>query len=481
VANLNVVVGGFQTYTAGEHAWTVEKKADDDTIALKVGDLPKTITYTLKVTKLPVNNNKFFVAGRITVSNPGTKPVALSAISVTAGSAAVPATCADKPTQVMPGAPVVCTFNVTWNNGAVSGSLGARVDTPEASFYGQPAVFDFTNTKQGGTRGLTADVYDDFSAKAPANATGVPTKWWTADGNAPPSQADGIPLTTVDSREYTYTVQVGPFADKGSCGTYSLTNTATVIPSEANSSAVASTSVVSVSVTGCKDNEYLEVGKGDLGVSVGAIATAKLTSNTWAVNGSVAPPAVETAFDKTNPAQFTIVVAKVPTAQYEVSGTVTVTNANTAKAVQVSGITVSVETKDGPAETVEATCGTKGSAFQLAAGGSVPCTFTATLESAGAGDVVAIATDSDGKQAESTPAPFNYDAATAKAAQNAPSCAMVSSVSFWGIGGLVAVWRGGWVSGWWGLSRLGLLGFGTSLKSTNATHLNHTLMNQPTI
>lgn len=208
VANLNVAVGGFETFTAGEHAWTVEKSVDDATVALRIGELPKTLTYTVKATKLPAGNAKSFVSGKITITNPGTKPVDVSAVSVTAGSAAVPAACPGDSKVVAPGAPVVCSFNVTWNNGANSGSLGARVDTPEASFYGAPAAFDFTNAKVGGTRGQTADVFDELVGKAPAGAAGVPTQWWAPDGSAPPTKAEGFGLTTADTREYTYTVQV---------------------------------------------------------------------------------------------------------------------------------------------------------------------------------------------------------------------------------------------------------------------------------
>lgn len=109
------------------------------------------------MTKLPPSDSKFFVAGQITVTTaPGiAAPVLLSAVSVTAGSAAVPATCPAGATQVAPGLPVVCTFNVSWNNGAVAGALGARVDTPEASFTGAPAQFDFTNPKRTAARGNT--------------------------------------------------------------------------------------------------------------------------------------------------------------------------------------------------------------------------------------------------------------------------------------------------------------------------------------
>jgi hypothetical protein len=429
VANLNVAVGGFQTFTAGEHAWTVEKSVDDDTVSLAIGQLPKKITYTLKVTKQPVNNNKFFVFGRITVTNPGTKPVDVSSVSVTAGSAAVPAVCPADSKQVQPNVPLVCTFNVTWNNGAQSGALGARVDTPETSFYGQPATFDFTNPQKGGTKGLTVDVFDELVGKAPANATGVPTKWWSPDESAPPSRAEGIPLTTVDSREYVYSVQVGPFADKGACGTYTLVNTATVVPTDASASAVNATSTVSVSVTGCKDGEVLlEVGKGDLQLAVSGIATAKVTSNTWALAGSAAPPAVEVAPGATAAATFTAAVAKVPTARYQVTGTVTVKNTNAAKAVQVSRITVSVEARNGTAETVDATCGPQGTSFKIATGGNIPCTFNVTVDSASPGDVIAVATDGDGKQSESQPEPVSFDGAKAQAAANAPSCAMVTSV-----------------------------------------------------
>jgi hypothetical protein len=209
VDNLNVQVGQFQTFVGAEYAWAVTKTADNDTLSLAIGQLPKTVTYTLRVTKGAATNKKFFVFGKITVNNPGKTAVNVSTVSVTAGSAAVPATCPPGSMSVAPGVPLVCTFNVTWNNGANSGALGARVDTPQASFYGPAATFDFTNAVQGGTKGATAGVYDDVTAVAPAGATGVPTKWWLADGGSPPPKADGIPLTTEDSRDYVYTMQVG--------------------------------------------------------------------------------------------------------------------------------------------------------------------------------------------------------------------------------------------------------------------------------
>jgi hypothetical protein len=367
VANLNVAVGDFVTYVTGEYTWAVQKLADNVTLSLGIGELPKTVKYTLKVTKNAAMNSKQFVGGFITVTNPGTKPVDVSAVSVTAGQAAVPAKCpGTSPFSVAPGTPLRCGFNVTWNNGAASGSLGGRVDTPETSFYGQPASFDFTNPKRGDARGETADVFDDMIGTTPANATGVPTKWWTPDGSAPPPKADGIPLTTVDSREYTYTVQVGPFADKGSCGTYQLTNTATVLP-KGVTAGVTATSTVSVSVTGCRGNEYQAV-RGSLSLGVTGVSTARLVSNAWSVAGTAAPTNASFDYSKGAPAAFNVTFAKVPKATYEVSGTVTVANTQQSAAVDVSGITVSLEAPGGAARTVDAVCGSQGSAFSVGRG-----------------------------------------------------------------------------------------------------------------
>lgn len=432
-SNLNVVVGGFQTYVAGEHAWLINKTVDDDTISLKIGQLPKTITYTLDVTKLPASNDKYFVYGKISVTNPGTQTVQVSSVSVTAGSAAVPATCPGNVTGVDPGVPLVCTFNVTWNNGMNSGSLGARVDTPTGSFIGEPASFDFTNPKRGGTRGVTADLYDDFNATAPANATGVPTKWWTTDGSEPPPTEEGVPLTTVDSRQYVYTVQVGPFADKGACGTYKLANTATLVPSDASSSKVTSTSIVSVSVTGCTANEFQAVAE-SVTLAVSGVTVTNVTSSAWQLDATAKPPAVSVTVGKTQKGTFTISAVKAPTSQVQVEGTVTVTN-SAAAAVTLAGVTVSVEAKKGPAKTADAVC-SEGATLQLAPGANAQCTFTVLLDASSDGDVIASAEDSAGNTYESPSLPYTIKGATVKAGTNAPDCAMVTTgmvvgVSMW--------------------------------------------------
>lgn len=368
-SNLNVVVGGFQTFVAGEHKWAADKKASPELLSLALGALPQTVTYTLTVTKLPTTAEKQFVSGTITVTNPGPDPVAISAVSVTAGSAAVPAKCPEGSTSVAPNAPLVCAFNVTWNNGAASGQLGARVDTPETSFYGQPASFDFTNPQRGGTRGDTADIFDDFAGTAPANATGVPTKWWQPDGNAPPGTADGIPLTTADSRVYNYTVQVGPFADKGACGTYTLVNTATVVPSDASGSKVTASSTVSVSVTGCRGNELLDV-KSKVAVAISEIKTARVRGSAWTMDAAGPTAAMALGAGKTRQAAFNVTFAKVPKMSFEVSGTVAVTNNNGAAPVELSGVTVSLESANGTARTVDATCGPRGGGLKVGAWGA---------------------------------------------------------------------------------------------------------------
>jgi hypothetical protein len=435
-ANLNVVVGGFQTFTSGAHTWTVAKSADTPALAVRVGDLPAKVTYTVTVTKGAAVDSKHYVFGTITITNPGTKPVDLSLVAVTAGSASVPATCPPDAKQALPSAPVVCTFNVTWNNGANSGSLGARVDTPEASFYGAPAAFDFTNPRRGGTRGLTANVYDDLSGTAPPNATGVPTVWFTPDGDAPPPKSDGLPLTTADTRTYTYTVQVGPFADKGSCGSYRLGNIATVEPSDGSSPAVTQEAVVSVSVVGCGSDTTLQSlgagGSSDLKVAVTKVTATQQASNAWAVNGTVTPPALSLQYDQTAPAEFALMLRKLPSASYEVSGTVTVTNTNPSAAAQLAGLTVAMEPRGGgAAETVDAVCGAQGTSFTIAPGSTVTCSFTGSV-AAGAtpgGDATAIATDGRNLQAESAPAPYNLGAAAATAADGAPACAQVTAVS----------------------------------------------------
>lgn len=42
-------MGNFQTYVGSETAWTVKKSVDDETVALRIGEPPKTATYTLQV------------------------------------------------------------------------------------------------------------------------------------------------------------------------------------------------------------------------------------------------------------------------------------------------------------------------------------------------------------------------------------------------------------------------------------------------
>jgi hypothetical protein len=369
VSNLNVAVGDFVTYITGEYSWSIEKLVDNATLGLAIGELPKTVKYTVRVTKNAAMDSKYFVGGYITVTNPGTKPVDVSAVSVTAGTAAVPAKCpGTPPLSVAPGTPLRCGFNVTWNNAAVAGSLGARVDTPETSFYGQPASFDFTNPKRGDTRGDTADVFDDMSGTPPANATGVPTKWFVPDGSAPPPKADGIPLTTVDTREYTYTVQVGPFADKGSCGTYQLTNVATVVPKGTKGPGKTASATVSVSVTGCRGNEYQNV-RNPVTLVVSNVTTSRLVSNEWSVTGTAAPANMSLDAAKSAPATYNVTFAKVPKSAYQVGGTVTVTAGPSTTPVDVSGLTVAVEATGGSARSVDAVCGGGGGAFTVGAVG----------------------------------------------------------------------------------------------------------------
>ena len=433
-AKLSVVVGQFQTYTAAEHAWTVEKTVDDETVSLRVGELPKTLNYKIKVTKLPPSDAKYFVSGKINIMNTGTQPVDLSAVSVTAGEAAVPATCPPDARQAQPSVPVVCSFNVSWNNGAVSGSLGARVDTPKASFTGPPASFDFTQARQGAARGAKADVFDDIAGKAPAGAAGVPDKWFVADGSEPPAKAEGFGLTTADSREYSYTVQVGPFADKRSCGTYTLSNTATVVPSDAPGLTVTDAAVVSVSVTGCGADEVLlsTEAKGDVVATLADVKTVRLLGNQWAVNGSAVPPSVSLKSPgESAPAKFGVTFAKVPMADYQVTGTVNVVNANRAAASQLASLTVALEsTSAGLAKTVDAVCGGAPLPVSLPPGGTLQCKFTANVSAPAAGDAIAVTADGTGRTVESAPVPFSFDAAQEVAAENAPSCALALSVRF---------------------------------------------------
>lgn len=423
VANLNVVVGQFQTFAGGDYSWTVDKSVDDDTVSLKVGDPPKTATYTVKVTKGAATSSKFFVFGKITVTNPGTKPVDVSTVSITAGSAAVPATCPAGSKTVAPGVPLVCTFNVTWNNGANSGSLGARVDTPETSFYGQPASFDFTNAIQGGAKGATADVYDDATGEAPKAATGVPTKWFVLDGSSPPAKADGMPLTTVDSRDYVYTMQLGPFADKGSCGTYKVTNVATLQPD--GGTPLTATKVLTLSVTGCKETEYQSDNSGPVGVTVDSVTTVNLTGNTWQVTSKAKQANLTLAEPKTGTATFEVSFEKVPKFQAEVSGTVTVTNSDPQNAMSVDSVTVAVE--GTVAKTVDAVCGSGSGSLQLAGGGTQQCTFTAVLSAGGNGEVIATVTTTDGKATPSTPTAFDFAKATTKPSSTAPACAQATT------------------------------------------------------
>jgi hypothetical protein len=362
---LVAAVGGFKTYVSGEHAWTADVEVDSEALSLGIGQLPKTLSYRVKLTKRPASDTKFYVAGIITVTNPGDRPVEVTAVSVTAGAAAVRATCPEGVTAAAPGAPLVCNFNVTWNRGPSAGALGARVDTPDQTFTGDPAQFDFTNPTRGVTRGTRAEVFDDFEAAAPRNATGVPTKWFLPDGGAPPPRADGVPLTADDSREYEYAVQIGPFVGEGSCGTYSLTNLVTLVPSDTDGASVTAKKDVAISVTGCKGAMWQEASTG-VTASLEAVATTKTAMTNWEVATTADPGAsVKAAPGKAVNAKFTVKFSKVPSVKNEVTGTVRLSNTNPSAAIQVARVSVSVEPTGAAPNAVDATCNGKAGGFEV--------------------------------------------------------------------------------------------------------------------
>lgn len=169
-ASLSVSVGGYKTYVSDEYGWLLEASLDNGTadaaITLGVNELPRTVVYTLRATRTPPRDTKFFVYGKITVLNTGTTAVDVTDVLVTAGAATVPADCPPSAALAIPNVPLICSFNVSWNRGGAGGALGALVETPAGSFTGGPAAFDFSNAERGATRGAKAKVRCGWKATA---------------------------------------------------------------------------------------------------------------------------------------------------------------------------------------------------------------------------------------------------------------------------------------------------------------------------
>jgi hypothetical protein len=480
-SQVQVSIGSFRTFVSGEHVWSVDKSVDNATLSVGVGELPRTVTYTVRVSKAPRSDFKHYVAGRITVLNVGTSPTEVTAVAVTADSAAVPAKCpggggGGAPIDLPPNAPLVCTFNVTWNKGAEAGALGARADMPDTSAFAAPQPFDFTGVIDVGTRGATANVFDDVTSKAP-NVTGVPNKWFVLDGVAPPAHSDGITLGAEDSREYSYTMQLGPFTDAASCGTYTVTNVAAVEPAGGGPAATARVDVA-LSVVGCRSMAFQSASSGPAGVRVEGLKSATLKGAEWRVESAPEPAAVMTAWDKPAAAKFAVKFTKVPTVKHEVSGTVRVSNSlPDDQPLDVSKVTVLVEPAGGAAATVDAKCDGGQAAFQVggrggraagaaaglaarlgcqvlgrrpkssasphrchasspprrapqvAPGGTVDCAFTAVVAADGAGGaVLATVLDKDGVPSDSGRIAFTFDGAETRTVGDEQGCATVSTV-----------------------------------------------------
>jgi hypothetical protein len=253
---------------------------------------------------------------------------------------------------------------VTWNKGAESGALGARVDLPDTSAFAGAQQFDFTDPVYVGTRGVTAAVFDDATPKAP-NVSGVPEKWYQLDGGVPPSHAEGISLEAEDSRDYTYTMQLGPFTDPASCGTYLVTNAASVEPAGGGAPASARADVA-LSVTGCRGMSLQSYSSGPAALSVEDIKTTTLKGTEWRIETAPEPASVSTKWDKPAGAKFSVKFVKVPIVKHEISGFVKVVNSLSDQPLDLAKVTVSVEPSgDGAATSVDAKCGDQRGAFQV--------------------------------------------------------------------------------------------------------------------
>lgn len=313
--DLAVSIGGFQTYVAVEHAWSITKTVAADgggenvtalELPLGANELPRTVRYTVRVERGPPRDARFYVAGTITVANGGGAPADLAGVFVTAGGASVAAACPGSGggggggVSVAPGAPLVCAFNVTWNRAGAGGSLGARVEAAGgggAEFTADPAPFDFDRAERGPPRGATAKVFDDITGAPPNGTLPPPAAWWGHDGEAGevlPASDAGVTLTAAGSREYTYEVRVGPFVTDTACGTYTLGNEASVVPDGAPASAAARARAdVAVAVSGCRGGVGLASLGGAAGADVEGVKTARVTGSAWTVATAATPASVQ--------------------------------------------------------------------------------------------------------------------------------------------------------------------------------------------
>jgi hypothetical protein len=81
-SQVQVSIGNFQTAVSSEHVWAVEKSVDNATLSIGIGELPRTVTFTIRVSKAPRSEFKHYVAGRITVVNVGKGPTEVGAAPV---------------------------------------------------------------------------------------------------------------------------------------------------------------------------------------------------------------------------------------------------------------------------------------------------------------------------------------------------------------------------------------------------------------
>jgi hypothetical protein len=376
-SQLAVTVGGFQTYALSSYVWTVQQSADtNDTVSLSIGAPKRTLNFTVRVTKQPPQDTAHFVAGQITARNPGPATSEVTAVFVTAGDASVPATCdSSRPGGLVLNAneALTCTFNVSWSRGNDAGFLGARVEAKDGKFFASPAQFDFSAVRRADPVGATATVAIDLTGVAPDNSTAA--AWLARDAGALPSTDDSknasLAVTTSESKDYVFGVDVGPFVAPAPCGAYSLSSVATVTPAGAPATSVARAAAnVSVAVAGCGAQQVQQLqsvaAPGSLAPTVSGVKTALVARDAWSAAADAPPAPVKVASGASGDVSFTVNFVKAPANEFEVSGSVDVVNSSPNEAAEVAGVAVTLNPDGGAApKTVEATCGDKTFPFSV--------------------------------------------------------------------------------------------------------------------
>eukprot|EP00775_Hariotina_reticulata_P002126 gene2126-2445_t len=413
---------GLTVSSAGSYQWTVTLSNNAiDAITVPYSGT-QTVTYTVTAQRAAPLSAANTVSGQITLSNPNPTPVAVTAVTASAVGADTPAAadCAGQ-TSVAAQGTITCSFKLGLTSTASGQVTATVVSSAGTSTSPQPASFGLAagNAADGqGQLGACAVITDSFQ-RPNAILDGA----LVLTGNRP---ADGTPIQVCEDTTYTFTAVFGPFKATD-CNQYPVPVTATVTPQngpQALTPAVA-TNVLQMTIDNCPGAVLSAT---DVTAVVNPLSVSATTTYEWVATTSAVVFNVNLPYTETGEVQFNVSYDKVLRVSNTLTGTVTVSNP-TEDIVSIKSVTVEPELAVGALSSipeVEASC----KDTTLSPKESTTCSYRATSQATGRGQITATVTLTDGSGTTSAPTPFNLRTPTRAAPAGADVCIEV-------IGGLM--------------------------------------------